>query len=267
MNVLLCVKQVPDTMRFAHCGEADVLPEDSLSFSMNPLDKYALEAAARLKDRDPETRITALSMGPEGAEQVLKECLALAADTAYLLCDKLFDGSDSLAVSHALSAAVKTLEVTEGRFDIILCGKQAADSDEGHIGPQLAEWLDYPQVTCGLEIEADGPSLTVRKETEGGVQIVAVPTPCVVTVTKSAWECRYPDILRMMESNGAEIPVLRADSLSGLDLTKVGWLGSPSYVKKIVSAPGKPGRIRIEEKSEEDSARKLYQLLNDAAIL
>lgn len=267
MNVLLCVKQVPDTMRLAHCGKADSLRENSVSFALNPLDRYALEAAARLKDRTPETKITALSMGPKGAEQVVKECLALAADTAYLLCDELFDGSDSLAVSYVLSVAVRELEKIEGHFDVILCGRQAADSDEGHVGPQLAEWLDYPQVTCGLEVEADGTSLKVCRETEAGIQILAVPTPCVVTITKPAWECRYPDILRMMEANRAEVPVLKATSLSGLDLALVGRRGSPTYVKKTVSTPGKTGQIRIEEASEEESARKLYQLLNGAAIL
>ena len=267
MNVLLCVKQVPDTLRFAHCGEAGALPEGSTPLALNPVDKYALEAAARLKDGEPETRITALSLGPEGADQILKECLALAADTAYLLCDELFDGSDSLAVSYVLSAAVKALEAKEGPFDIILCGRQAADSDEGHTGPQLAEWLGYPQVTSGLDVETDGAFLKVSRETEAGVQIVAVPLPCVITITKSAQECRYPDILRMMEANRAEVPVLNAASLPGLNLARVGRRGSPTCEKKLVPSPGKPDRIRIEEDSDEDSARKLYQLLNGAAIL
>lgn len=267
MNVLLCVKQVPDASRFLHCGETGGLPDDSTPLAGNPVDKYALEAAARLKDRDPETHITALSMGPKEAERVLKDSLALAADAAYLLCDERFDGSDSLAASYALSAAVKALEDREGPFDAIFCGGQAADSDEGHTGPQLAEWLGCPHVTGALAVEPDGALFKVSRETQAGVQIVAVPRPCVISVTKSAQECRYPDILRMMEANRAEISVLTAADLPELDSSKAGRQGSPTRKKKLVPAPGKPDRIKIEEKSDEDSAKELYRLLNAAAIL
>lgn len=267
MNVLLCVKQVPDTARTGYCGRTETLPAGSASSALNPMDKYAVEIAARLKDADPEVKVTALTLGSKLAEQALRDCLALTADSAYLLCDPLFEDSDSLATSYTLSVAIKALAHKEGPFDLILCGRQAADSDEGHVGPQLAEWLGLPQVTCGLAVEREGASFKVHRETQAGTQVVTVPTPCVVTVTKSALECRYPDILRMMESNRAEIFTLRASDLSDLDLTQVGRKGASTHIKKIVPPPQKTGRIRIEEESDENSARKLYQLLNAAAIL
>lgn len=267
MKVLICVKQVPDVSRFAHRDAAGRPPEDSTPLAGNPVDKYALEAAARLKDRDPETHMTALSLGPRAAERVLRDSLALAADEACLLCDARLDGADSLAVSYALSAAVRALEAKSGVFDIIFCGGQAADSDEGHTAPQLAEWLGRPHVSGALVVEPDGARCKVSRETQAGVQIVTVPRPCVIAVTKSAGECRYPDILRLMEANRAEIPVLTAADLPGLDLTKAGPQGSPTRQEKLVPAPEKPGRIRIEETSDEASARELYRLLNAAAIL
>lgn len=175
---------------------------------MNPFDGYALEAVARIKVKNPDTKIVVVSMGPEQAKNALKECLAIAADKAYLVSGRAFGGSDTLATSYILSNAVKKIEEIEGKFDAIFCGKQAIDGDTAQVGPEMAELLGYPQVTYGLEAELDGNMLKVKKEVEEGAEIIGINLPCLVTFTKPAWDPRYPTVKRKMAANRAEIPVL-----------------------------------------------------------
>ena len=180
------MKQVPDTTEIKIDPVKNTLIREGVPSIVNPFDGYALEAAARIKDKNPDTKIVALSMGPEQAKAALKECLAIAADKAYLVSDRAFGGSDTLATSYILSHTIQKVEELEGNFDAIFCGKQAIDGDTAQVGPEIAEHLDLPQVTYGLEAEADGGALRVRKEVEEGVEVIAVRTPCVVTFTKPA---------------------------------------------------------------------------------
>ena len=206
-------------------------------------------------------------MGPPQAAAVLKECLAIAADKAYLVSGRTFGGSDTLATSYILSNAVKLVEETEGKFDAIFCGKQAIDGDTAQVGPELAEHLGYPQVTYGLEAEADGDTLKVRKEVEEGVEVIAVKTPCVVTFTKPAWDPRYPTIKRKIAANKAEIPTLDDTAFPGIDTTRIGLKGSPTHVKKTFVPQKKTGGMKIEEADSTAAAKKLFQVLSDASVL
>ena len=206
MNILVCVKQVPDTTEIKINPETNTLIRDGVPSIVNTFDAFALEAAARIKDKDPETKIVVVSMGPEQAKNALKECLAIAADKAYLVSDRVFGGSDTLATSYILSNAVGKLEELEGKFDAIFCGKQAIDGDTAQVGPELAEHLGLPQVTYALEAEAADGKLKVLKEGQDGNMIIGVQTPCVVTFTKPAWDPRYPTIKRKMAANRAQIP-------------------------------------------------------------
>ena len=206
-------------------------------------------------------------MGPEQAKAALKDCLAIAADKAYLVSDRAFGGSDTLATSYIISETIKKVEEIEGKFDAIFCGKQAIDGDTAQVGPEIAEHLNYPQVTYGLEAEVDGTSLKVRKEVEDGVEIIGIQMPCVVTFTKPAWDPRYPTIKRKMAANRAEIPTLTAADLSTIDLTQAGLKGSPTKVKKTFVPQKKTGGIKIKEESNEASAHKLYQLLSDSHVI
>ena len=170
MNILVCVKQVPDTTEIKIDPVKNTLIRDGVPSILNPFDGYALEAAARIKDKDPGAKIVVVSMGPEQAKNALKECLAIAADKAYLVSGRAFGGSDTLATSYILSNAVGKLEELEGKFDLIFCGKQAIDGDTAQVGPELAEHLNYPQVTYGLDAEVDGNTVKVKKEVEEGVE-------------------------------------------------------------------------------------------------
>ncbi len=161
MNILVCVKQVPDTTEIRIDPVKNTLIREGVPSILNPFDAYALEAAARIKDKAPDTKIVVVSMGPPQAVNVLKECLSIAADKAYLVSGRGFGGSDTLATSYILSCAVKELEEIEGSFDAVFCGKQAIDGDTAQVGPEIAEHLGYPQVTYGLEAAPAGGHIKV----------------------------------------------------------------------------------------------------------
>lgn len=267
MNILVCVKQVPDTTEIKIDPVKNTLIRDGVASIVNPFDGYALEAAARIKDKDPDCKIVVVSMGLPQANAALKECLAIAADKAYLVSDRPFGGSDTLATSYILSQAIAKIEELEGKFDAIFCGKQAIDGDTAQVGPEIAEHLDYPQVTYALEAEAADGMLKVTKETEEGRELIGVQTPCVVTFTKPAWDPRYPSIKRKLVANRAEIPVLTSADLPGIDLSRAGLNGSPTKVKKTFVPQKKTGGMKIQEDSAEAAAQKLFAALTEAEIL
>ena len=267
MNILVCVKQVPDTTEIKINPETNTLMREGVPSIVNTFDAFALEAAARIKDKDPDTKIVVASMGPEQAKNALKECLAIAADKAYLVSDRVFGGSDTLATSYILSNAVGKLEELEGKFDAIFCGKQAIDGDTAQVGPELAEHLDLPQVTYALEAEVADGKLKVLKEGQDGNMVIGVQMPCVVTFTKPAFDPRYPTIKRKMAANRAEIPTLTSAEFPDIDATRIGLKGSPTHVKKTFVPQKKKGGIKIKEETNEESAAKLVALLSDAHVI
>ena len=261
MNMLVCIKQVPDTTEIRIDPVKNTLIRDGVPCIVNPFDGYALEAAARIKDKDPSAQIVVLSMGPEQAKTALKECLAVGGDKAYLVTDRAFGGSDTLATSYILSSAIKKLEETEGKFDIIFCGKQAIDGDTAQVGPEIAEHLGLPQVTYALEVFAEDGKVKVIKEAEDGKEVIGVQTPCLITVTKPAFDPRYPSIRSKMAANKKEIASITADDMPEIDRTKIGLKGSPTKVKKTFTPPVKSGGITIKEESNEASAKTLFDKL------
>lgn len=267
MNILVCVKQVPDTTEIKIDPVKNTLIRQGVPSIVNPFDGYALEAAARIKDKHPDTKIVVLSMGPDQAKNALKECLAIAADKAYLISGRKFGGSDTLATSYIISEAIKMIEEKEGlKFNLIFCGKQAIDGDTAQVGPEIAEHLGLPQITYGLEAEIDGDKAKVTKELEDGRAIVAVGLPALVTFTKPAWDPRFPSIKRKLAANRAEITVISDEELA-LDETKIGLNGSPTKVKKTFVPQKKTGGIKIADKTAEDSARELFAVLTEANVL
>ena len=267
MNILVCIKQVPDTTEIKIDPVKNTLIREGVPSIVNPFDTYALEAAARIKDANPDAKIVVVTMGPPQAEKALRECLAIAADKAYLVTDRKFGGSDTLATSYVLRKTVEKLETLEGKFDAIFCGKQAIDGDTGQVGPELAEWLDIPQVTNCWEVEAAGDSMKVKKQTDEGFEIVSVQTPCLVTYTQPAWEVRYPNIKRKLAANKAEIPQIAVADLADVEEARLGLNGSPTKVKKSFVPPKREGGIKIEEETAEDGEKKLFKMLNDASII
>jgi len=266
MNILVCIKQVPDTTEIKINPETNTLIREGVPSIVNTFDAYALETAAKIKDVMSGTKIVVVSMGPEQAKTALKECLSVGADKAYLVSDRAFGGSDTLATSYILSKSVAKLEELEGKFDLIFCGKQAIDGDTAQVGPELAEHLDYPQVTYAVEASAEGDSVRVKRECAEGYEIIEAKLPCVVTVTKPAYEPRYPTIKSKMAANKAAIPTLTSQDFE-IDLQWAGLKGSPTKVKKTFTPSLKKENIMIQEETDEGSGLKLAQLLSDASII
>ena len=268
MNILVCVKQVPETTEIKIDPVNKTLIRDGVPSIVNPFDAYALELAARIKDKDPSTKITLVSMGPPQAQNALKECLAVGGDDAFLVSGREFGGSDTLATSYILSTAVKKLEETQGKFDIIFCGKQAIDGDTAQVGPEMAEHLDLPQVTYAVEADVDGDMVKVKKEVEDGFELVGVKMPCLITVTKPNFDPRYPTIKSKMAANRKEISTIAfADLEAIIDSTRIGLKGSPTKVKKTFTPEVKTGGVRIHEDTNADSAKKLFAALTADKII
>lgn len=267
MNILVCVKQVPDTNEIKIDPVKNTLIRAGVPSIVNPFDGYALEAAARIKDKDPDTKIIVMSMGPEQAKAALKECVAIAADKAYLVSGRKFGGSDTLATSYIIANAAKMIEEKEGiKFDLLFFGKQAIDGDTAQVGPEVGEHLGLPQVTYVLEASVEDGKLIARKEVEGGIEVISCATPCVATFTKPSFDPRFPTIKRKLAANKAVIPVISDEELV-LDETMIGLKGSPTRVKSTNVAQKKSGGVKIAEETAEDSAKALYAALTDAKVL
>jgi electron transfer flavoprotein beta subunit len=268
MNILVCIKQVPDTTQVKIDPVTNTLIREGVPAIVNTFDAFALEAAARIKDKNPNAKIVVMSMGPENAKNALKECLSIAADKAYLVSGRPFGGSDTLATSYILSNAVKRVEAEEGHFDAIFCGKQAIDGDTAQVGPELAEHLGYPQVTCGLEVlVADDTHLEVLKEDQDANQVIGINLPCVVTFTKPSFDPRYPTIKRKIAANRTQIPTISDEDLTDIDRSRIGLKGSPTHVKKSFVPVRERNSMIIQEGTLEESSAKLISILSDTHVI
>ncbi len=266
MNILVCVKQVPDTTEIKIDPETNTLIRAGVPSIVNPFDAYALEAAVRLKEK-AGGRVTVLSMGPDQAKGALKECLSVGADMAYLVSDRAFGGSDTLATSYVISVSIQAVERALGeKFDLIFCGKQAIDGDTGQVGPELAEHMDYTQITYASDVTVEDGILRVKRESDDGYDIITGALPAVVTVVKTAYEPRYPSIKSKMAANKAVIPVLGAKDID-IDTEKCGLRGSPTKVKKTFTPVRTKNGVKIAEETAQASAERLAALLSDAKLM
>ena len=166
MNIVVCIKQVPDTTEIKIDPVKNTLIRTGVPSIMNPFDKNALETGLSLKDRYGG-KVTVISMGPPQAKAVLREALAMGADEAYLVTDRAFGGSDTYATSYILSQAIKKL----GAYDVILGGKQAIDGDTGQTAPSIAEHLGATRLTYVLSLKVEGDKVIAERQVEEGVEV------------------------------------------------------------------------------------------------
>lgn len=266
MNILVCVKQVPDTTSIKIDPVKHTLIRAGVPSIVNPYDGYALEMAARIKDK-VGGKITALSMGPEMAKDALKECISVGADDAYLVSDRVFGGSDTLATSCIIAAAIRLLEEKNGSpFDLIFCGKQAIDGDTGQVGPELSEQLGRPLITYAYESEADGDTIKVRRESDEGYDIVTTKFPAVITVEKTPYEPRYPSIKSKMAARKAVIPTLTSEEVI-VDENRRGLKGSPTKVKSTYTAEIQKNGQTISDVEGSVAGNKIVELLYNDGVL
>ena len=267
MEILVCVKQVPDTAEVKIDPEKHTVLRAGVPNIFNPFDQNALEAALQLKDSQG-ARVTLLSMGPPQAEDVLREGLAMGADDAYLLTDRKVGGSDTLATGYCLAQAVKKVAELQGieQFDVVLCGKQAIDGDTAQVGPQIATELGIPQITYAAEINVDGTTVRVKQQNEEGYIVTEAQFPVLITAVKELNEPRFPTIRGTMKAKKREIPHLSADDIK-VDETKIGLKGSPTMVRKIFTPPQRTQGLVIKEEDPNAAVSVLMEKLTAQKII
>ncbi|MDF2875544.1 MAG: carD 1 [Sporomusa sp.] len=261
MEIVVCVKQVPDTTEVKIDPVTNTLIRQGVPSIVNPFDKNAVEAALQLKEKHGG-KVTVISMGPSQAREALKECLAMGADEAILISDRAFGGADTLATSYTLAAAVKKL----GLPDMIICGKQAIDGDTAQVGPEMAEHLDMAQITCVSKIEVEGQTVRVEREHEEGYEIIEAQTPVLLTVLKSINEPRLPTVKGTMKANRKQIPVWTAGDMA-VNPEQLGLKGSPTQVRRIFTPPQRVQGELIQADSPREAAALLMKKLLAAKIV
>lgn len=295
LRIVVLAKQVPDTQNITGqaMNEDGTVNRAALPAIFNPEDLNALEEALRLREIHGG-RVTVISMGPPAAVQVLRESLYRGADEVILLSDGPFAGADTLATSYALSLAVRRI----GAYDLVLCGRQAIDGDTAQVGPQLAEKLNLPQITCVSRIEEiDNEHVTATRSIEGGFETLQAPLPALLTVTAEANDPRPPSARLVMtykhadamltadydesyldpENDDAEIcmldrdgrPVCRARivhwNMESINARReeVGLRGSPTRVKKIESVQLSATEARMLEPTDEAINGLVHELIEE----
>ena len=261
MNIVVCMKQVPDTTEVRIDPATGTLIRDGVPSIINPDDKGGLEAALALRE-SLGGKVTVLTMGPPQADLALREALAMGADEAILLSDARFGGADTWATSLTIAAALRKLT-----WDLVICGRQAIDGDTAQVGPEIAEHLGLPQVSYVSEIkpDADGKSLVVKRAFESGYQRIRVRLPCLLTTLKDINAPRYMAVAGIYDAYGKAVSVWKLEDL-GVDAATIGLKGSPTKVKqsftKGVKAAGK-----IYEVDAREGAKIIVEHLREKFII
>ncbi|HWR61854.1 MAG TPA: electron transfer flavoprotein subunit beta/FixA family protein [Clostridia bacterium] len=228
MKIIVCIKQVPDTNEVKLDPKTGTLIRDGVPSIINHDDMNALEEALILKDRYKDVEITVLTMGPPQADVALREALAMGADRAILVCDRVVAGSDTWATSNTLTAAIKKI----GDYDLIFCGRQAIDGDTAQVGPQIAEKLDLPQVTYVQKLEIDGGTVTAQRVLEDGYEVIEVKLPCLLTAIKELNTPRYASVRGIFKAyREKDVEIWTAKDIE-VDPEIIGLNGSPTNVRK-----------------------------------
>lgn len=254
MHFICCIKQVPDTAEVKIDPKTNTLIRSGVESISNPYDTVALEAALILKDKYGGT-VTAISMGPPQADQVLREALSLGADEAILLSDRTFAGADTLATSYTLTKAIEKLN-QKVHVDVVLCGKQAIDGDTAQVGPGIATRLGYSQLTYVTEIQAideKEQQITVKRKVEGGFQVIRSSIPAVLTIELDFGKPRRAPLPLLIYSLRTKIAVWNAETLQA-DPKRLGLKGSPTWVKRIFSPPAKEGGPTFDGREDPQGA-------------
>ena len=261
MNIIVCLKQVPDSAQVKVDPKTGTLIRAGVPSILNPYDHFALEQALAIKAKTG-AKITCLSMGPAQAVAVLRLALALGADEGVLLCDRAFAGSDTWATSYALATAIKKI----GAYDLIVCGQMAIDGDTAQTGPGIANHLRIPQVTFCEQIDTNGAQVILKKLIEGGHQILEADMPLLVTMTMPAdYAPKYPSFLAAHQAQEKPISTWTAADI-GADPHKIGLEGSPTRVSRIFP-PAAREKGQMFSGSSTELADKLIEILKQESFI
>ena len=262
MNIVVCIKQVPDTETKIELKEdGSGIVEQGIKHVVNPYDEYAVEEGIKLKEKFGG-EVTIVCLGPDRATEAIRTALAMGADKALHLNDPLFEGSDSYATAKILAKAISQLS-----YDIILTGKQAVDWDNSQVFSYLAEFLNLPQasVVVGLEVASDSKSATAKRETEGGEkEIIQVPLPAIIACQKDLNSPRFPSLPGIMKAKKKEIKKMGLADL-GFSEDEVGVKGSKVKISNYALPPERKAGQIIEGEEPQEVCEKLVKLLREEA--
>ena len=261
MNIIVCLKQVPGTIEVKIDPKTNTLIRQGIKSIVNPFDSYALEEGVRLKERYGG-KVTAISMGPPQAIDMLRDAISAGADEAILLSDVAFAGSDTLATSSTLGKAIQKIET----YDLIICGRQTLDGDTGQVGPELAEVLSIPFVAYVSKVEeiANG-KIRVQRMVEDGYETIETSIPAVITVVKEINVPRLPSLRGLTKSKSAQITTWTANDI-GAEKETIGQAGSATWVVKVFY----PQRIQNAEMLKGDpetQVKGLIEKLREAKLV
>jgi len=235
MHFVVCIKQVPDSAQIRVHPVTNTIMRQGVPTIINPYDLFSLEEALRWRDK-VGGEVTVLTMGPPMASDSLRKALTIGADRAVLLTDRFFAGSDTLATSFALSAALKKIGETFGKIDIVFCGKQTIDGDTAQVGPGVAKRLSLEQITYVSainEVNGEDGTVTLERRSEGGVQVLKTNLPAMITMLEGSNTVRRGRIDDALRAARAEIVSWNAKEAGIEDVTMCGLRGSPTVVKKV----------------------------------
>ena len=244
MNIVVCLKQVPDTTAVKIDPKTGTLIRDGVPSIINPEDKHALEAALNIKD-NVGGKVTVISMGPLQAQGALRETLCMGADEAILITDRAFAGADTLATSKTLAGALRKLD-----YDIVLAGRQAIDGDTAQVGPEIAKHSDIPQVTYVQDVKLQDDGLLINRALEDGYELIKVQTPVLLTAIKELNEPRYMNVKYIFEKAEKEVQLWTANDID-VAIEELGLKGSPTKVRKTMTKETKGAGELINESPKE----------------
>lgn len=261
MKILVCAKQVPDTNEVKIDPVKGTLIRDGVPSILNPDDANALEAALSIKDANPGTTVSVISMGPPQACSMLRECLAMGADDAYLLSSRAFGGADTCATSTTIAAGINKI----GGADIIFAGRQAIDGDTAQVGPQVAQRLNIPVVTYVQDVKPGVGKVVVQRQMEDGYEVIEVKTPCLLTAVKELNVPRYMTVAGIVDAFKKEITIWDEKDVQ-LNPDDCGLKASPTQVYRSFTPPQK-GKGEMLAGSVGDMAAALVSKLNEKHAL
>ena len=254
MNIIVCIKQVPDTAEVRINPETNTLIREGVPSIINPYDLHAIEAALQIKEKTG-AKVTVITMGPPQAEDALREAISMGADDVRLISDRAFAGADTWATSYALYKAIENLG-----YDIILCGKQAIDGDTAQVGPEVAEFLNIPHIAYIRKVEdVSDKSIRVQRLMDDGYDVVESNLPVLLTVVKELNTPRLPSLKGKMAAKKAVITKMDLAAI-GAEAENVGLKGSPTQVKNIFAPQSKADRKMLQGSIEEQVEALIKEL-------
>lgn len=261
MKTIVCIKQIPEPASIKLDPETGSVIREGVPGIINPNDKNAIEAALTIKEKHGG-KVIALSMGPQQAEEVLREALGMGVDQAVLLTDKRFAGADTWATSHTLGLAIKKMIP----YDLIVCGIEALDGMTAQVGPQLAEFLNIPQLTYAVNIELEDRKIRIRQKLGDLVRRLEASLPALVTVTREINEPRIPPLDAVLEAYEKDITVWRAEDFPGEE-NNFGLKASPTRLGRMFTLESSRGKAEILEGNFEEAAYKLVEILKEKGMV